>query len=810
MACSRFSSAVRQGARAAKNSRRVAVSLSVSFLSIASIGGLAAAPAHAASGVTVCSPNAIALTNAGFESPAIPARSYRIMSEQNVPGWSTTARDKQIELWSSGFGNVIPAEGKQFAELNANMASALFQDVETTPGTAMTWSLAHRGREGVDTMRVMIGPADGTLKEVARMSNGTSAWGRHSGAYVVPAGQSVTRFAFEAVSTAGGNPTVGNFLDDITFGTPACIVLTKSAQLLGDAAPGSKVRWNITATNRGGGPAENLVIKDSLPMHSTYVAGSLRLATGPRAGSLTDASDSDAGTFASNAAAWKPIGGSNIAGRLNPGESTTVSFDTIIKTSGAGAKITNTASATYTADGSAEESSSNLAVVDVAEIADVFITKLFDAATVQATAGTAAANFTLVVGNNGPFAADDVKVVDPLPTGLTVDIGGLTISDGTSGSTCRVTTRLWTGTTGSGSQDLLDCSLGTLPKGAIRIITVPATFTKTTPGVVTVPNEASVTTSTVDVNPTNDASASEMVFDPGVAADVAVNVTATNTEAARPGEQIGWLLNVFNATEVGLTATGVTVTAPIPADMTDVVVPAGCAVASETITCTIGSLEAGGRRQLLITGKVVETAVDAAKLTLAATVSADAGSNSDPSNDNDSASITVIRPAELEIAKRALDPVTQAQTRFVVTVTSVGPFEARNVVLMDTFSNATVVSAPDSCDTTVEPIVCTLGTLDVGQSVTLNFTFQSLSVGSEIKNAAAAKADNAQEVSARVAALRIIPEYGETPLPGGLPAAPEPPSLARTGGVPIDNGAAALMLLTGGAVLLVTRRRMRG
>ncbi|NBO46904.1 MAG: hypothetical protein EBU85_07875, partial [Actinobacteria bacterium] len=173
-----------------------------------------------------------------------------------------------------------------------------------------------------------------------------------------------------------------------------------------------------------------------------------------------------------------------------------------------------------------------------------------------------------------------------------------------------------------------------------------------------------------------------------------------------------------------------------------------------------------------------DTAADAAKLTLTATVAADAGSNSDSSNDTDSASISVVRPAELAITKRALDPVTQAQTRFVVTVTSVGPFEARNVVLTDTFSNATVVSAPDFCDTTVAPVVCDLGTLEVGQSVTLNFTMQSLSVGSEIKNSAAAKADNADEVSAAAAALRIIPEYGETPLPGGLPAAPEPPAAA--------------------------------
>ncbi|NDB17700.1 MAG: hypothetical protein EB027_00170, partial [Actinobacteria bacterium] len=62
------------------------------------------------------------------------------MSESNVPGWSTTASDQQIELWSSGFNGVPAAEGGQFAELNANMTSALYQDVATTPGTHVTWS----------------------------------------------------------------------------------------------------------------------------------------------------------------------------------------------------------------------------------------------------------------------------------------------------------------------------------------------------------------------------------------------------------------------------------------------------------------------------------------------------------------------------------------------------------------------------------------------------------------------------------------------------------------------------------------------
>lgn len=48
------------------------------------------------------------LQNPGFEEPAIPNRRYRIMHQDRIPGWSTTASDRRMELWSDGF-NGVPA-----------------------------------------------------------------------------------------------------------------------------------------------------------------------------------------------------------------------------------------------------------------------------------------------------------------------------------------------------------------------------------------------------------------------------------------------------------------------------------------------------------------------------------------------------------------------------------------------------------------------------------------------------------------------------------------------------------------------------
>lgn len=159
------------------------------------------------------------LANGGFETPVLPAKAYRIMAATTDGlAWNNTA-EPFVELWSTGFGGVPSAQGKQFAELNANKAGTLYQDLPTVPGTTMRWHLRHRGRTGVDTMRVLIGSPKGTLVQSGgNLVDGTTAWGLHTNAYTIPAGQTVTRFAFQAVNAG----SYGNFLDDVVFTPETC------------------------------------------------------------------------------------------------------------------------------------------------------------------------------------------------------------------------------------------------------------------------------------------------------------------------------------------------------------------------------------------------------------------------------------------------------------------------------------------------------------------------------------------------------------------------------------------------------------
>lgn len=92
-----------------------------------------AGSASAAQSPTSCQ-GGVSLVNGGFEQPTAPAGSWGLFTEAQVPGWSTTDSRGQIELWSSGFMGVPAPAGTQFAELNANSASRLYQDVATTNG----------------------------------------------------------------------------------------------------------------------------------------------------------------------------------------------------------------------------------------------------------------------------------------------------------------------------------------------------------------------------------------------------------------------------------------------------------------------------------------------------------------------------------------------------------------------------------------------------------------------------------------------------------------------------------------------------
>lgn len=127
--------------------------------------------------------------------------------------------------------------GKQYAEINAGAAGALYQTIATIPGTTMYWSVDHSGRDGTDTMAVVMMPESiaksiTTQAELRKVLNDPSSYGAtvasnlsapqgewitHSGQYTIPEGQYETRFFFMAVKTYNNEDYIGNHIDNVWF-----------------------------------------------------------------------------------------------------------------------------------------------------------------------------------------------------------------------------------------------------------------------------------------------------------------------------------------------------------------------------------------------------------------------------------------------------------------------------------------------------------------------------------------------------------------------------------------------------------------
>ncbi len=155
--------------------------------------------------------------NGSFELPTISTPWSPVLAS-SVPGWETDDPSNNIEIWTSGAINSVPAaDGGFLVELQYTQYSSVYQVITTEPGAVISWSGYHRGRYGTDVAHVRIGSSLALATTEQVMSDGQS-WNQYSGSYTVPAGQTTTYFVLTPISNSTpSNPSAGNLVDGWTI-----------------------------------------------------------------------------------------------------------------------------------------------------------------------------------------------------------------------------------------------------------------------------------------------------------------------------------------------------------------------------------------------------------------------------------------------------------------------------------------------------------------------------------------------------------------------------------------------------------------
>ena len=177
---------------------------------------LAAAVAIAFGLVSAPAASAVELvTNGSFELPDIPPGTFTISNA--VPGWTlgSGSLGSGIEIQDHIAGS--PFVGDQFAELDSDAVTAIFQDLATTPGDSYLLSFAFSPRPDVpeNIMRIFW---DGVLVDTLSESgvgNPDTVWTVHS--YNLTAVDSSTRLTFDDLTEV--SDSLGSYLDAVSVTT---------------------------------------------------------------------------------------------------------------------------------------------------------------------------------------------------------------------------------------------------------------------------------------------------------------------------------------------------------------------------------------------------------------------------------------------------------------------------------------------------------------------------------------------------------------------------------------------------------------
>ncbi|WP_458170484.1 COG1361 S-layer family protein [Kribbella sp. WER1] len=501
------------------------------------------------------------------------------------------------------------------------------------------------------------------------------------------------------------------------------IVGTKTVRNLEGNTPakvGDTLEYTLSFSNTGDDDALRSAVRDELPANTTFVPGSLAIVSGAGAGSKTDGSGDDQADYGGRTVRFRIGTGANATtgGRLAKDQSTTVRFRVTVDKAAAGTTLNNVGLLDYTAETLNKQYTyrTDEVLTPVAAEADVSITKT---AKPDPVAAGGELTYTLVARNNGPSAAEDVKVTDTLPDGVT-----LVSAKPTQGS-CTATT----------------CELGTINSGSTATITVVVRVSAATT-VTSLTNVATVTSSTSDPNLDNNTSS--VTTDVTRTADLQIVKTVAPAHPA-PGESVVFTLAVKNNGPSDAEQVRIADAVPAGFTITGVQSTATCTTAGRDVNCTLARLAAGASVSVRIAA-TLDAGYQGGALTNTAKTVSDTP-DPDDSNNTDTVTITPAAPkADVVVTKTTVTkPVVAGEPiTYQIKVHNTGPSTAKNVNLSDVVPSAltdvTADTSAGSCTVSSGRVACPMGDLPVGETaiVTVTGTVSPKAVG-DLTNSATAE-----------------------------------------------------------------------
>lgn len=486
----------------------------------------------------------------------------------------------------------------------------------------------------------------------------------------VPASQAAGTITNSATITGDGQETDNTNNTDsvgVTVNRVAALTLTK-ADAPDPVGVGGNLTYTFTVTNTGPSTATNVVVSDTLPTGLSNF-GSPTFTSGTGTGSVTS------GVMTVNIPTLAVNG------------SATFTLGSTVLTSFSGTTVANTATAVAT---EAPQVTANASTA-INPAVDLSITK---SDSVDPVNRGSTLVYTIGVQNAGPSAANNVVIVDTLPTGVTfVSATGGTV----------------TAPTGS-SRDVSIALANPLASGGSATVTITVTVDQNAPATFT---NTAVVRSTESVAGLDTNTANNTVSIPtATQATIDLQITKNSSAATiTPGNTVTYTLLVTNngpttADLVNVTDNlpdGIRVTSATSTQGTVTIPPTAqdtIAANNDNLTVALGTLANQGTATITIVATVLpesrgnllnQSSVATANTTL-----------TESNTQNNAASNTLTLTPSIDLVVTKADSVSGTvvagnQMTYTITVSNTGPSTATNVSLTDTLpTGVTFVSGTSS------------------------------------------------------------------------------------------------------------------